>query len=188
MFKLNSLHLIYGRRGNAALRMIGKATDLYGEDLASMDVLGHRLECDSGHCANHVKRNHGLHQGRLVGSVDKPGASLHSVVAGRTVSMGPGVFKYVLVVVDEWSRFSWVYSRWTKNHNYHCSWRCYCSTSTLRPVNLVRRGYNAFTPIKEDNSRRIHLRSSVIIHTSTDRAQHESNSVVELNTGMLKVL
>ena len=38
-------HLMYGYRGDAALRMIAKAPDLYGKGLTPVGVNGHHLEC-----------------------------------------------------------------------------------------------------------------------------------------------
>ena len=38
-----------------------------------------------------------------------PGESLHADVAGPIVPVGIGKAKYVLVVVDELTRFSWVF-------------------------------------------------------------------------------
>ena len=102
-------HLMYGHWGDAALRMIAKAPDLYGKGLTPMGANGHRLECDGCHYAGHVKCNQGLHQRQLIGRVDKPGASLHADVAGPIVPMGIGGVKSVLAVVEEWSRFAWTF-------------------------------------------------------------------------------
>ena len=77
-------HLMYGHCGDAALRMIPKAPDLYGKGLTHMGACGHRLECEDCHRAGHVKRIQGLHQGQLVGRVGAPGASLHVHVAARS--------------------------------------------------------------------------------------------------------
>ena len=102
-------HLMYGHCGDAALRMIAMLPDLNCKGLTPIGVNGHRLECEGCHRAGHVKRNQGLHQGQLIGRVDKPGASLYAYVAGPIVPMGIGGVKYVLVVVAEWSRFAWTF-------------------------------------------------------------------------------
>ena len=81
-------HLMYGHCGDAALRMIAQAPDLYGEGLTPMGAKGHRLECEGCHRAGHVKRNQGLHQGQLIGRADAPGTSLHADVADPIVPMG----------------------------------------------------------------------------------------------------
>ena len=101
--------LMYCHCGDAALRMIARAPDLYGKGLTPMGAHGHRLECEGCHRAGHVKRNQGLFQGQLVGRADAPGASLHADVAGTIVPMGIGGVKYILAVVDEWSRFAWTF-------------------------------------------------------------------------------
>ena len=59
-------HLMYGHCGDAAMRMIAKAPDLYGKGLKPVGANGHHLECEGCHRANHVKRNQGLHQGQLI--------------------------------------------------------------------------------------------------------------------------
>ena len=99
-------HLMYGHCGDAASRMISQAPDLYGDGLTPMGPKGHRLDCEGCHRAGHVKRNQGLHQGQLIGRADAPRASLHADVAGPIVHMGIGGVKYILAVVDEWSRFA----------------------------------------------------------------------------------
>ena len=69
--------------------------------LAHDDVIGMRGQCEGCHVAGHVKRNQGLHHGKLVGGATKPGESLYADVAGPIVPMAIGKAKYVLVVVDE---------------------------------------------------------------------------------------
>ena len=102
-------HLVYGHCGDAAMQLIAQAPELYGDVLAHDDVIGMRGKCEGCHLAGHVKRNQGLHQGKLVGRATMPGESLHADVAGPIVPMGIGKAKYVLVVVDELTRFSWVF-------------------------------------------------------------------------------
>ena len=101
--------LMYGHCGDAALRMIANAPDLYGKGLTPMGAYGHRLECEGCHRAGHVKRNQGLHQGQQVGRANAPGASLHADVAGPIVPMGIGGVKYILAVFNELSRFAWTF-------------------------------------------------------------------------------
>ena len=71
----------------------------------------HRLRVDCAGCqvVGNIKRNQGLHQGRLVGQATAPGESLHADVAGTIVPMGIGQAKYVLVAVDELTRYAWVF-------------------------------------------------------------------------------
>ena len=102
-------HLMHGHCGDAALRMIAKAPDLYGKGLTHMGANGHCLECEGCYRACHVKRNQGLHQGQLIGRVDKPGDSQHADVASPIKSMGIGGVKYVLAVVDGWFTFTWTF-------------------------------------------------------------------------------
>ena len=68
-----------------------------------------RGQCEGCHLAGQVKRNQGLHQVKLVGRATTPGESLHADVAGPIVPMGIGKAKYVLVVVDECTCYSWVF-------------------------------------------------------------------------------
>ena len=65
------------------------------------------------------KRNQGLHQGKLVGRVTTPSDSLHADVAGPIVPMGISKAKYVLVVVDECTRYSWVFPMREKAHEVY---------------------------------------------------------------------
>ena len=102
-------HLAYGHCGDAAMQLIAQAPELYGDVLANDHVKGMRGQCEGCHLAGHVKRNQGLHQGKLVGRATTPGESLRADVAGPIVPMGIGKAKYFLVVVDECTRYSWVF-------------------------------------------------------------------------------
>ena len=68
-----------------------------------------RGQCEGCHLASQVKRNQGLHQGKLVGRATMPGETLHADVAGPIVPMAIGKANYVLVVVDELTHFSRVF-------------------------------------------------------------------------------
>ena len=81
----------------------------YGDVLANVHVRGMRGQREGCHLAGQVKRNQGLHQSKLVGRATTPVESLYADVAGPIVPMGIGKAKYVLVVVDECTRYSWVF-------------------------------------------------------------------------------
>ena len=53
---------------------------LYGD--VNDHVTGMRGQCEGCHLAAQVKRNQGLHQGKLVGRASMPGESIHADVAG----------------------------------------------------------------------------------------------------------
>ena len=53
----------------------------------------------------------------MMGRVDATGASLHADVAGPIEPMGFGGVKYVLAVVDEWSRFAWTFPMKNKSRS-----------------------------------------------------------------------
>ena len=101
-------HLAYGHCGDAVMQLIAQAPELYGNVLADDHVKGMCGQCEGCHLAGQVKRNQGLHQGKLVGATT-PGESLQADVAGPIVPMGISKAKYVLVVVDECTRYSWVF-------------------------------------------------------------------------------
>ena len=101
-------HLGYGHCGDAAMRLITKASELYGGALSSGQAVGLRT-CEGCQLAGNIKRNLELHQGRLVGRATAPRESLHVDVAGPIVPMGIGQAKYVLVAVDELTRYAWVF-------------------------------------------------------------------------------
>ena len=135
-----------------------------------------------------MKRNQGLHQGKLVGKATVPGESLHADVAGPIVPMGIGKAKYVLVVVDELTRYSWVFPMQKK-----------AQTAWL-PVLLIQRINTQTGRPGEPGVRRLRLDQGGefqsksleeicqwkgIINTFTDRAQHHSNGLVERKIGQL---
>ena len=72
-------------------------------------AVGLRVDCEGCLLAVNIKRNQGLHQGRLVGQATAPGGSLHADVASPIVPTGIGHAKYVLVAVDELTRYAWVF-------------------------------------------------------------------------------
>ena len=147
-----------------------------------------RGQCEGCHLAGQVKRNQGLHQGKLVGRATTLGESLHADVAGPTVPMGIGKAKYVLVVVDECTRNSWVFPMRKK-------------AQTARLLSLLIQRINTQTRRPgEPGVRRLHtdqggeFKSTSleefcqwkgIIHTFTDTAQHQSNGPVERKIGQL---
>ena len=102
-------NLAYGRCGDAAMRLIAKASEMYGGTLSSGEAVGLRVDCEGCQLAGNIKSNQGLHQGRLVGRATTPGELLHADVAGDIVPMGIGQAKYVLVAVDELMRYAWVF-------------------------------------------------------------------------------
>ena len=135
-----------------------------------------------------MKRNQGLQQGQLIGRVDTPGASLHADVAGPIVPMCIGGVKYVLAVIDEWSRFAQTFPMKQKSQ----------SASLL--ALLVQRIHTQVCKPAESGVKRLHTdhggefkshsleevwQWKGIVHTFTDRAQHQSNGLVERKIGML---
>ena len=117
-----------------------------------------------------------------MGQATAPGESLHADVAGLIVPMGIGQAKYVLVAVDELKRFAWVFPMRKKSQS-------------ARLLALVIQRIN--TQVRrpgEPGVRRLHsdkggefksysleelCQWKGIVHTFTDRAQHESNGLVE---------
>ena len=91
------------------MRLIAKASELYGGALYSGQAVGLRVDCERCLLVGNIKRNQGLHQGRLVGRATAPGESLHADVAGPIVPMGIGQAKYVLLAVHELTRYAWVF-------------------------------------------------------------------------------
>ena len=181
-------HLMYGHCGDAALHMIAGAPDLYGKGLTPMGVDGHRLEREGCHRAGHVKRNQGLHQGQLTRRVDKPGASLHADVAGAIVPMCIGGVKYVLAVVDEWSRFAWAFPMKKKSQS---AWMLALLVQRIN-AQVRKPGESGVKRLHTDQGGEFKSQSleefcqwKGIVHTFIDRAHHESNGMVERKIGVL---
>ena len=168
--------------------MIAKAPDLYGKGLTPMGAHGHRLEYESCHRAGHVKRNQGLHQGQIGGRVDAPGASLHVDVAGPIVPMGIGGVKYILAVVDEWSRFAWTFPMNKKSQSARLlALLVHCINTQVRKAGEsgVKRLHTDQAGELKSHSLEEFCQWKGIMHTFTDRAQHEFNGLVERKIGML---
>ena len=181
-------HLTYGHCGDAAMQLIAQAPELYGDVLANDHVTWMRGQCEGCHLAGQVKRNQGLHKGKLVGRAAMPGESLHEDVAGPIVPMGIGKVKFVLLVVDELTRFSWVFPMRKK-----------AQTARVLPLLIqcintqIRRPWEAGVRCVhtdqggefKSNSLEEICQWKGIIHTFTDRAQHQSNGLVERKIGQL---
>ena len=101
--------LAYGHCGDAAMRLIAKASELCRGALSSRQGVGLRYACEGYQSAGSIKRNQQLHQRRLVVRATTPGESLHMDVAGPIVLMGIVQAKYVLVAVDELTRYALVF-------------------------------------------------------------------------------
>ena len=99
-------HLDYGNCGDAAMRLTAKASELYGGALSFGQAVCLRVDCEGCQLAGNIKRNQGLHQGQIVGQATAPRESLHADVASPIMPMGIGQTKYVLVAVDELTRYA----------------------------------------------------------------------------------
>ena len=114
--------------------------------------------------------------------------SLHADAAGPIVPMGIGLAKYVLVAVDELTRYAWVLPMRKKSR-----------TARLLALPIQRINTQVRRP-GEPGVRRLHsdqggqfksysleefCQWKGIVHTFTDRAQHESNGLVERKIGQL---
>ena len=75
------------------MQLIAQAPELYGDVLANDEVTSMRGQCEGCHLAGLVKRNQGLHHGKLVGRATMPRESLHADVAGRILPIGIGKAK-----------------------------------------------------------------------------------------------
>ena len=181
-------HLAYRHCGDAAMQLLAQAPEQYGDVLANDHVKCMRGQCEGCHLAGQVKRNQGLHPGKLVGRATTPGESLHADVAGPIVLMGIGKAKYVPVVADECTRYYWVFPMRKK-----------AQTARLLALLIQRINTQTWLP-GEPGVRRLHtdqgdeFKSTSleefcqwkgIIHTFTDRAQHQSNGLVEGKIGQL---
>ena len=119
---------------------------------------GVRGQYEGCHLVGHVKRNQGLHQGKLVGRATMPGETLHADAAGPIVPMGIDKAKYVLVMVDELTRYSWIFPMRKKAQ------RARLLALLIQRINTqIRRpgepGYSVCTQTKVVNSSRLHWRS-----------------------------
>ena len=181
-------HLDYGHCGDAVMRLIAKASELYGGALSSGQAVGLRVDCEGCQLAGNIKRNQGLHPGRIVGQPTAPGESLHADVAGPIVPMYIGQAKYVLVAVDELTRYAWVFPM-----------RKQSQTARLLAL-LIHRIHTQVRRPGEPGVRRLHsdqggalksysleefCQSKGIVLTFTDSAQHESNGLVKRKIGQL---
>ena len=149
---------------------------------------GIRGQCEGCHLAGQVKRNPGLHQGKLVGRATTPGESLHADVAGPIVPMGIGKAKYVLVVVDECTRYSCVFpmSKKAQTARLLALLIQRINTQTRRPgePGVCRLHTDQGGEFKSTSQEDL-CQWKGIIHTFTDRAEHQSNGLVESKIGQL---
>ena len=181
-------HLAYGHCDDAAMRLIAKASELYGGAFYSGQGVDLRVDCEGCQLAGNIKRNQKLHQGRLVGQATAPGESLHEDVAGPIVPMRIGHAMYVLVAVDELTRYAWVLPMWKKSQTARLL------ALLIQQINTqVRRpGEHGVRRLHSDQGGEFksysleefcHLKG--VDHTFTDRAQHESNRLVERKISQL---
>ena len=151
-------------------------------------AVGLRVDCEGCQLAGNIKRNQGLHQGRLVGQATAPGESLHADVAGPIVLVGIGQAKYVLVAVDELTRYAWVFPMRKKSQ------KARLLALLMQRINTqvrrlgepgVRRLHSYQGGEFKSYSRKEFCPWQSIFQTFTDRAQHESNGLVERKIGQL---
>ena len=181
-------HLAYGHCGDAAMRLIVKASELYGGAMSSGQAVGLRVDCEGCQLAGDIKRNQGLHQGRLVGRATAPGESLHADVAGPIVPMGIGHAKYALVAADELTRNAWVFPKRKKSQAARLLALPiqHIKTQVRRPGKPgVRRMHSDQGGEFKSYSLEEFCQWKGIVHIFTDRAQHESTGLVERKIGQL---
>ena len=118
----------------------------------------------------------------------RTGQSLHADVAGPIVPMGIGKAKYVLVVVGEITRFSWVFPTRKKAQTA----RLLALLIQRIKTQIRRPGESGVCRLHTDqggefksNSLEEFCQWKGIVHTFTDRAQHQSNGLVERKIGKL---
>ena len=117
-----------------------------------------------------------------------PGESVHADVAGPIVPMGIGKAKYALVVVDELTCFTWVFPMQKKAQT---AWLLALliqriNTQIRRPGEPgVRCLYTDLGGEFKSTSLEEFSQCKGIIHTFTDRAQHQCNGLVERKIGQL---
>ena len=172
-------HLAYGHCVDATMQLIAQAPELYGDVIADVDVTGMRSQCEGCHLAGQVNRHQGLHQGKLVGRATMPGESQHANVAGLIVPMGVGKVKYVFVVVDELTCFSWVFPMRKKAQTARLlALRIQRINTQIRrpgePGVRVRRLHTDQGGEFKSNSLEEFCQWMGVIHTFNDRAQHQS--------------
>ena len=123
-----------------------------------------------------------------MGRATTPRGSLHANVAGPIVPMGFGQSKYVLAAGDELTRYAWVFSMRKKART---AWLLALliqriNTQVRRPGELgVCRLHSEQGGEFKSYSLEEFCQCKGIIYTFTDKAQHESNGLVERKIGQL---
>ena len=110
------------------------------------------------------------------------------MLLGPIVPMGIGGVKYILAVVDEWSRFAWTFPMKKKSQSARL-----LALLVQRINTQVRKpGESGVKQLHTDQGGEFKSYSleefcqwKGILHNFTDRAQHESNGLVERKIGML---
>ena len=101
-------HMLFNHCGDHALSLMARAESLFGLNLQSR-VAGQKKLCHGCHMGGRVPRNQGMHKGKLVERVLRPGESLNADLTGEIRPMGINRANYMMVVVDEFSKFTWVF-------------------------------------------------------------------------------
>ena len=141
-----------------------------------MGANGHRLEFEGCHRVGYVKRNQGLHQGQLIQRADKTGASLLADVAGQIVPMGIGGVKYVFA--DLMSGHVSMKKKSQSARLLALLVQC-INTQVCKPGESgVKRLHTAQGTEFKSHSLEEFCQWKGMVHTFTDRAQHESNGLV----------
>ena len=154
--------------------------------------MGLRHDCEGCQIAGNIKHNQGLHQRRLVGRATAPGETLHVDVAVPIVPMGIGQDKYVLVAVGELTRYAWVFPMRKKANTKAKTARLLAlliqpiNTQIRRPGELGARCLQSHQGGEyKSNSLEELCQWKGMIHTFTERADHQSNGPVERKIGQL---
>ena len=180
------VHLAFHHAGNRVLQLMRDNMDLY--DLKVPKPTGVALECHGCHVAEQRSGERAQHGGRVTENATYAGEVLHADLAGQIKPVGIGGMNYILVVVDEYSRYSHVIPLKSK------------SGAAEMICLLIERIRTQIVYDKEIGVRRLHtdqggefssnqlaqyLEWRGIDHTFTATCQHESNGMVERKIGVL---
>ena len=183
------VHMSFNHCGDTVMKMMAKAPDLYRLHLQPEGLeLGQSGQCQGCHISNQRQGARRFYNSSLTDKATYPGESLFADVAGPITPAGIGGARYILVVVDEFSRYCHVFAMKTKSQ---CA-RLLAQLSERVRMQIIRGSEPGVRRLHTDQGgefKSISLQEFCawrgIIHTFTDTACHQSNGVVERMIGHL---
>ena len=181
-------HLTFNHCGDSVMKLMGFHPEVYKLNLSTRDsIAGQAKHCLGCMIANMRLGARAMYNYALAKAAEAAGESYHADVAGPFCPLGIGQAKYVLAVVDEYTRYLHVIPMRRMRQAASLLAQLF---ERIR-VQVIRSKHAGVLRLHTDKGGELKSRDLEsfctwrgIVHTFTDIAAHQSNGIVERRMGL----